>query len=399
MKRALQRSGLALLSLACGLLVADAALARWYPLPVRMYRTDPELIYRPIPGARSVKVVGPAGAEHWVTTELDAQGFRTRGTLGALEPRFAVYGDSFAFAEDVAIEQTFGEQLAQQIGGSSGIRCINAGVVGYGPDQACLRMEQELDTLRPALVVLVLCSANDFGDLVRNKLFALDAAGKAVRNQVVLAPELLSEFEAKAQAAEAPAIVRAWRGWQAGRAEHARLARGGQQPPWIEWYLRQARDEYSEYVLEQQLAVRQVWQDYYDADVAIHPEWDSSLYKRRLMRAVLERLRDACARHSVPLVALVVPSAIDLCPHNEIRVDPAQYPGWSSTRLSDAFAEILAALDVPCVNLYAAFRDAGAERLFIGGGNMHWNAAGQELAARATAALLRQRAIWPQARR
>jgi hypothetical protein len=392
--KALRRTALALLSLGLALAAANAALARWYPLPVRMYQTDPELVYRPIANARSLKAVTENGSTHRVTTELDEHGFRRRRGLEPADPHFAVYGDSFAFAEDVELEQTFVEQLGQQFGTSSRIRMVNAGVVGYGPDQACLRMEQEFELLKPDLVVLVLCSANDFGDLVRNKLFSLDASEHAVRNRVVFAPELLAEFEAKARAAEAPALVRAWRSWQAEREERARSAAGGPKPPWIDWYLAQAQDEYKEYVVEKQPAVRQVWQDYYDADLAIHPEWDSSAYKRRLMRAVLERMRDDCAKRPVPLVALIVPSAVDLCPRNEIRVDPARYPTWDPARLTGTLARILDELRVPYLDLYEPFRAAGPEGLYIGGDNMHWNAAGQLLAARKLAEFLRERGLW-----
>ncbi len=383
-----------LLSLGGALVAANAALARWFPLPVRMYRTDPELIYRPIPGARSVKSAGPEGARRWVTTQIDAQGYRGRDlAVPKHGPRIAVYGDSFAFAEDVPLEETFVERLGASCAGAP--EMVNAGVVGYGPDQACLRMEAEFDALAPDLVVLVLCSANDFGDLVRNKLFALDSSEKLVRNKVVFAPELLAEFEAKARAAEAPALVRAWRSWREEHAERARIAAGGPQPPWIEWYLAQAQDEYKEYVVEQRPAVRQVWQDYYDADLAIHPEWDSAAYKRRLMRVVLERMRAACAKRSVPFAALIVPSAVDLCPKNEIRVDPARYPSWDPARLTSTLAQILDELHVPYLNLYEPFRAGGAEGFYIGGGNMHWNARGQELAARELAQLLTERQLWP----
>lgn len=396
MSKPLRRTALVLISLGCALVAANAVLARWFPLPARMYQTDPQLIYRPIPGARSVKSAGPEGARRWVTTEIDAHGYRGRDLAQPKGgPRIAVYGDSFAFAEDVPLSETFVERLGQALAPAAPPEMVNAGVVGYGPDQACLRMEQEFDTLHPDMVVLVLCSANDFGDLVRNKLFALDASEKLVSNRVQLAPELLAEFEAKAHAAEAPALVRAFRTWQAEREERERRASGLPQPPWIEWYLRQARDEYAEYVLERQLAVRQVWQDYYDADLAIHPEWESSLYKRRLMRAVLERMRDACARRGTPFAALIVPSAVDLCPANEIHVDPARYPSWDPARLTSALAQILDELHVPNLDLYEPFRAGGAENFFIGGGNMHWNADGQELAARKLAALLTERQLWP----
>ena len=62
--------------------------------------------------------------------------------------------------------------------------------------------------------------------------------------------------------------------------------------------------------------------------------------------------------------------------------------------MTSTLAQILDELHVPNLNLYESFRAAGAEGLYIGGGNMHWNAAGQALAAREFAGLLRERGIW-----
>ncbi len=396
MNRALRRTALVLLSLGGALVAANAALARWFPLPVRMYRTDPELIYRPIPGARSVKSAGPEGARRWVTTQIDAQGYRGRDlAVPKHGPRIAVYGDSFAFAEDVPLEETFVERLGAACPGAP--EMVNAGVVGYGPDQACLRMEAGVrrPRARPRRARALL------GERLRRS-----------RAQQALRARQLGEARAQQGRlrARAPGRVRGQDARRGGAGARARLAQlagarsapsvralaaGGPQPPWIEWYLAQAQDEYKEYVVEQQPAVRQVWQDYYDADLAIHPEWDSAAYKRRLMRVVLERMRAACAKRSVPFAALIVPSAVDLCPKNEIRVDPARYPSWDPARLTSTLAQILDELHVPCLNLYEPFRAGGAEGFYIGGGNMHWNARGQELAAREFARLLQARGIWP----
>jgi hypothetical protein len=163
----------------------------------------------------------------------------------------------------------------------------------------------------------------------------------------------------------------------------------------VEWYLLAGCDEYSEYLLEHDLRVRQVWEDYYDADMAIHPEWPSACFKRQLMRAVLARMQAQCSQRGVPFVAVIVPAATDVCPDVAIRVDPDLYPTWSPTRLTDALAEILSGLEAPFVNLYRPFREAGPCDLYIGGGNVHWNAAGQDLAARMTAEVIRAQGLWP----
>ena len=150
--------------------------------------------------------------------------------------------------------------------------------------------------------------------------------------------------------------------------EQRRIRERDPNPPYIEWYLRASQEEFEEYVGRADLAVRELWMDYYDADVALHPEWPSSQFKTKLMRAVVERMRDACARRGVAMLALIVPSAVDLSPKCTIRVDPARYPTWSPSRLTDALESITTELGVAHVNLYEPFRAAGPDGLYIGDG-------------------------------
>ncbi len=273
---------------------------------------------------------------------------------------------------------------------------VNAGVTGYGPDQECLKLEREMERLAPDLVVLVLCAHNDFGDLVRDKIFALDDRGDLVLNRYSLDESIVRDFADKERASRRPALARAVDRCVEIRRERAKkAAASSHRPPYIAWYLAAESDEYAELVVEKNNRVRTLFEDYYDADVAIHPEWESAMFKRRLMEAVLARIRDDCSRRKVPLVVLVVPSAVDLVEGFEIHVDPVLYPTWSPTRLTDALSEILGRLGVPFLDLSAPFRESRPERLFVGHGDFHWNAAGQELAATLTAGLIRARNVWP----
>jgi len=96
---------------------------------------------------------------------------------------------------------------------------------------------------------------------------------------------------------------------------------------------------------------------------------------------------------------LIVPSAVDLCPKGEVHVDASLYPTWSPSRLTDGLEEIATELAIPFVNLYGPFRSAGPDGLYIGDGNLHWNEAGQALAARLVAAHLREHQLWPPKRK
>jgi hypothetical protein len=65
-------------------------------------------------------------------------------------PRILVVGDSFAFGDGVSDEHTWPAALEQRSGG----RVINAGMIGFGVDQAVLRAEQLIDVYHPDTIVL-----------------------------------------------------------------------------------------------------------------------------------------------------------------------------------------------------------------------------------------------------
>ena len=400
-KRRLVRAGLGLGAVLLGLVVANWAAGRYLPAPGLLFRTDPELVFAPIPGARSVLAVD-SGEGTTVATEIDALGFRGAEVAASKRGyRVAVYGDSLVMAGTTPIEATFVERLGAHLR-STGfeVEVVNAGATGYGPDQECLRLEREIGILAPDLVVVVLCAHNDHGDLVRNKLFRLDVAGHLVANRWSLHPDLAADFTAMEHAARRPALLRVLDGIRERKAERERLAAAkGRKPPYVQWYLRASEDEYAEFVVEKDDRVRSVFADYYDADVAITPESPSAVFKVRLMGAVLERLAANCHERSVPLFAVVVPSAVDLCPEYEIHVDPAEWPTWDPDRLCRSIDEILDRQEVPRLDLTQAFREAGSCALFESSGDFHWSAQGQELAARLASESIARAGLGPAARK
>jgi hypothetical protein len=87
---------------------------------------------------------------------LDRQGRRLAPDLPAGRVVFA-YGDSFVFGAGVGPGETFPHYLATMLG----YRVQNYGVGGYGPDQAILRLEQDLRSgQRPDVVILGMPSEN-----------------------------------------------------------------------------------------------------------------------------------------------------------------------------------------------------------------------------------------------
>lgn len=400
MRKAAQRALVALAALAVALAAAEFVADRWLPMPASMYELDPVLIYKATPGARSTKRAISAAERHWVTTEINAQGRRgPELTKEKRAPRIAVFGDSFILAEDVEVPDTFVERLGAELRSGGPVEMANCGVTGYGPDQSCLRFEREAEELAPDLVVFALYSSNDHGDLLRNKIFRVEPDGRAALNAYTIAPELVADFERRKAAASGPALLRAITSALDARRHAEELRTRPAPPPYVDWYLRAAPDEYQEYVVEHNLAVRQVWEDYYDVDVAIYPDWPSSSWKRKAMRAVVQRMQEQCASRNIALFVLVIPSAVDLCPTGEIHVEPKRYPTWKPERLTQGLEAISVELGIAHVNLYEPFEAAGPDSLYFGGENLHWNAKGQALAARIVAEFLRAHALWPPAER
>src|SRR6185295_3641726 len=150
--------------------------------------------------------LAPGAGGAWITTELESHGFRGRELADPKRgPRVLVVGDSLVMAQTSPLEETYCVKLDAALGRQAEV--VNAGVSGYGPDQACLRMEQLLAPLAPELVVLVLCAHNDFGDLVRNKLFRLGTREQLVRNRPRLDRGLVERFAQAERHVARPALL------------------------------------------------------------------------------------------------------------------------------------------------------------------------------------------------
>jgi len=90
----------------------------------------------------------------WVST-VDDSGFRSNGNQECNDDkRVLAVGDSFTFGSEVEDSETWPANLERALGS-----CVfNAGVGAYGVDQAFLRAEALLDSLKPDLIVLAFIS-------------------------------------------------------------------------------------------------------------------------------------------------------------------------------------------------------------------------------------------------
>jgi lysophospholipase L1-like esterase len=313
--------------------------------------------------------------------------FNRRGYRGGDEEpppgtrRVAVYGDSFVEARLTDEEHTFSARVAAYLAEAlkTPFTSVNAGVTGYGPDQELLRIQRELPELRPRLLVVVLYAGNDAGDLVRNGLFRPDGAR--------LQP---NDWEIDAATRRSLEMRRGWRALALTRAV-SRLREWVRQRP--QPLLPTASDPAAalaacrremEARVRAPRAVQDLHYDHYDADLSLDPSGASASHKRAFLRPLVAALRDTAAEAHVPLLLVIVPHPTDATTTWPVQVDPARFPAYRRSALSDAWAAAAQAEGVPCVDLFPSFWAAAGESLYFPRDG-HWNAAGQDRAARLAA--------------
>jgi hypothetical protein len=161
----------------------------------------------------------------------------------------------------------------------------------------------------------------------------------------------------------------------------------------VEDWLARSKAEFEDYVVRGDPEVREIFEDHYDADVALEPESPSALYKRALLAAVVGEMRRVAEAAGARLLVVVIPARQDVCESFDLGwIDPERWPGWRRDALSGAMEEAALAAGAPCVNLFEPFRSGGSCALYLHGGDSHWNERGQALASEIVAERIRREA-------
>jgi hypothetical protein len=359
-----------------------------------VYEADARLIFRLIPGTSKVFRRSPQDGGQAVTMQINSRGYRGEELRVPGEARrVVVYGDSNILAEFSERQDTFVERLRAGISATLGtpIETINAGTPAYGPDQVLLRMEEELPGLQADLVVVAVFADNDFGDLLRNRIFSLDEAGALRTNDYVLSDSLRRRFDL---GSEMSYVVRALRRIREQLARVDQEAWDERAEQRVEGWLAASLTEHQRAVLERSASVENAFDDHYDADMSLLPHGESARDKRALMEAVLTRIKATAAQASVPMVLLVIPSVLDVCDQHTLgSINTDLYPDYDRRAMTRALADIAERLDIPVLDLYEPYRERGANSLYFRSADNHWNDAGQSLAAELMTALIVERGL------
>lgn len=380
------------LTLGAAELVLRAALGPRYYTSIQL---DPQLLYRPSPGSRREYTRAAINGGVRVRYAMNRQGYRGDELSASGDSRrVVVYGDSFIMAEFSRTEDTFAERLELHLARALGerVEVVNAGVAGYGPDQELRRMQAELESLRPDLVIVAIYAGNDFGDILRNKLYRLSDDGGLRENRFSFDPAIERRVAVSRSELILKKVLRDTLGRISGAAgagvatgREARIER-------VERSLDQLEREYREYVVEGDDVVHELMSDPYNADVSLTPDSDSARYRVALLDQIIARMRESTEALRLPLLLVLIPSPIDVTDdHESGLVDVHAHPAYRRTALTDALEQICARHGIPALNLFGPFWAHGASDLYLKGVDDHWNEAGQDLAARlASEAVLAQ---------
>jgi len=319
--------------------------------------------------------------------KINAEGFR-HGPMRKGAKRIMVYGDSNVqgvFSED---DNTFCARLEVYLSDScrGPVEVINAGTVGYGPDQSLLKFQRDLPLYHPDEAVFVIFGHNDYGDLIRNRLFELDADSNLVitTHERELDPLL-----------KKPGILQDMRIIEIVKRVRGKLGLDRKMTP----------EEIGELTMKQyeELCSIQFDQyrnkganlyshffDNYDIDVATRPESEQARVKTRLMKEIIRAIAATARMNNIPVSLVVLPSAIDLTFNRSVSSrNLQQYPAYHQANLTQPVVRAARELNVSALDLFQHYSAEDPSLLYFRGEfNDHWTDYAQDLAARLTASMI-----------
>lgn len=124
------------------------------------YRYDAELGWSPVPNSHSSSAL-----PRTIDVSHNSLGVRDREFRKSAKPAMVFIGDSLTWGYNVEAGERFSNLLRAQL---PSYDVLNAGVSGYGTDQAYLLLRRFWNDVAPSVVVLMFCVENDHTDNSRN---------------------------------------------------------------------------------------------------------------------------------------------------------------------------------------------------------------------------------------
>ncbi len=365
--------------------------AKYYP-PFAFHKQH---MFSPVAGVDGEFQHTPGNGGEIVKFKINKAGFRGEELLAPGEAlRVAVYGDSFVQSLFTPLEKTLVERLEHYLTEklSRPVEVVNAGVASYGPDQVIEKLREEIPQLRPDLILLGVFSGNDFGDIVRNKMYRLDEHGELLKNEYTLDPNLRKNLEINRKESIIKRILRRLKSRIAPSESSGAENMSPEQL--IDLFLNTNLDEYENYVIQGDNTVRNIWVDYYNADMSIYPDRKSTKYKAQLMEKILGEINNIAKQENTPLAMFFIPHPMDVIgEHSSGRIDRKKYPDYLGSHPTDLLTASATKLKIPHLNLFNTFAKNQPAMLYLIDKDDHWNSTGQDLAASTLSTFLIQRQL------
>ncbi len=371
------------------------------PLLRAPYDYDERLLFKLHPSSTSVRPRHADNGGGTVSHSINSLGFRGP-ELDAKhsKPRIMVYGDSFIHATYTAEPETFVRLLEDRlVKGGHDVELVNAGVSSYGPDQILLRLETELAQYQPELLILSVFLGNDYGDLMRNKIFRVGEDGTLQPSPHHVDPEIIQSFEYNRRSSVVVRGIKSIRHGLGGKLPPMPGTTPADQRKLLDEWLGYAQVEYDEHVTKRDPLVRNILIDYYSADLSAQPQGDAGRYKSKLMQLVLARIFELTRAAQVPLVLMAIPHPYDVgADFPYLAIDKAAFPDYDPRNLVEPVVGFARTSSVPVLDVFEVYRAQPDVRpLYLKAGDDHWSPQGQVVAADAMAQLLTERKLVPTA--
>lgn len=307
------------------------------------------------------------------------------------ELRIMVYGDSNIQARFSELSHTYPWYLQAYLNTSlkTSVEVINAGVVGFGPDQSLLKFIEEKDIYKPDIVILQIFADNDYGDIIRNKLFTVDDNGglsKTTKKQQI--DPAIKEYSDRQNPFGYLRIMDAVRKLRRSvKKEKGETIITAEKVMALCTSL--CKEEFSAYLGESP-EIYSHFADHYDIDVATQPSSRASLVKIDLMDNILKEFHEITERDQIELLVLIEPSAVDISKNSYMNYRDLErtYESYDPSNLSRFVENSCRKYEIPYINLYGTFVANNPALLYFKKGNDHWTSKAQQLAAKETSEYL-----------
>jgi len=330
-----------------------------------------------------------------VTWRTNSSGFRGEEINQESELRVIVYGDSNVQARFSEDKDTYPVVLQKLLRNNyANAEVINAGLVGAGPDQNLIRLSMDASKIKPDIVIFHVFADNDYGDIIKNRLYMLSGKGELIRTGLPISVD-------KKFTSREPSITT----WahklfiqriinklvtQAKDYNESTLSRETRVERTLNDLERRSKAEYEVYA-EGGPRKFSHFDDHYDIDIAADPDFQSSRVKITLMKTILVAAQEFCTANNIIFVVLVQPSIFDLTLNDNYGgyADLAnKYKSYKPTNLTDPLKEVCKNHNMNCIHLIDNYKRNNPDTLYMHDG--HWNTKGQQIAAEETAKMITQ---------